>query len=146
MVSLFRSSHIQRIVRVTSKSLGYVRWKLKLAFPHTKLIAYQTLVFLKLEHTSPIWSLWQNYLTNDLEAVRSRALRFIYSGYSFYSSINELWIRASILTLCQSWLISHLVLFHNICHQNLFIRGNLLSHTSIVFPCSLENETLLQKI
>lgn len=120
------SSHIENIVKTASNSLGYLRQTFTLAPSHTKLRAYQTLVRPKLKYASPTWCSWQNYLASDLEAVQSRALLFIYSDYSFHTSITELRTRAGILTLPQHQLISHLVLFH----KNLFLRCSLLCFVS----------------
>lgn len=125
-------SHIQNIVKNASKSLGYLRRTLKFAPSRTKLIAYQTLVRPKLEYASPIWSPWQHYLTNDLESVQSRALRFIYSDYSFHTSITDLRSRAGIHTLTQRRLISRLLLFHKVYHHNSSMKDDLLALPSIV--------------
>lgn len=87
-------------------------------------MAYQTLVCPKLRYAPSVWSSWQSYLTNHLEALQNWELSFIYSDSSFYTSITELQTRTDIPMLFQCGIISHLVLFHKLYDQNLFLKRN----------------------
>lgn len=95
------------MVETASKLLGYLRRTLKGAPIRAKLMVYQTLVLPEARiHISQLASV--SKLPKYMKAVQSRALRSIYSGYPFHTSITELRAKASDLTSPQHLLISRL--------------------------------------
>lgn len=84
------STHINAICAKASRSLGYLRRNLHASPFKIRQLAYKTFVLPQLEFTSSVWSPYQNYLVDKLEAVQNRAARFISKSYDFSSSITKI--------------------------------------------------------
>uniref|UniRef100_A0A0K8R3W3 Putative jockey ele1 orf2-h 1e-120-j 4 n=1 Tax=Ixodes ricinus TaxID=34613 RepID=A0A0K8R3W3_IXORI len=108
------TTHINAVTADANRAFGFLRRNLRLATPSVKLLAYTTLVRSKLKFASSIWSPWQSYLTNNLESVQNRGLRFIYSDYSPYTSISGLRKSANLDLLSLRRRGSRLTLLHKI--------------------------------
>lgn len=106
------SSHITNICANASRSLGYLRRNLHSSPANVRKLAYETFVRPQLEFASPIWSPHQNYLTNMIEAVQNRAVRFISRNYNFCCSVTQLKMDYSLQLLSTRRNISLLCLFH----------------------------------
>lgn len=119
-------THIHSVIANANRTLGYLRRNLKLAPKKVKLIAYNTFVRSKLEYASAIWSPWQCYLTNELEAIQNRAIRFICNNFSRFSSISQMRLTLGMDTLSNRRKISRLCLLHKIYYNNPSLRACLL--------------------
>lgn len=91
--------HIENTCKKAYKTLGFLRRKLAAAPATVKLAAYKTLVRPILEYGSIVWNPHQIYLTDMLERIQNKALRFIYSRYSRNDSVTALRNAAGIPTL-----------------------------------------------
>lgn len=76
-LTLSWSTHITTITAKASRTLGYLKRNLYDAPQTICKLAYQTFVRPQLEYAAPIWSPYQTYLINELEAIQNRATRFI---------------------------------------------------------------------
>lgn len=112
------SHHITTICAKASKSLGYLRRNLHSCPSHVRQLAYQTFVRPQLEFAASIWSPYQNYLINMLEAIQNRAARFISRNYDYNSSITEIKLCLSLQLLSTRRDISLLCLFHKYVYSN----------------------------
>lgn len=106
------STHVANIANSANRTLGFLRRNLRLAPPSVKLIAYLTFVRPKLEYACSVWDPHQSNLSNILESVQNRAARFIYSVYSYHSSVSELKARGHLTNLELRRHISRLCLYH----------------------------------
>lgn len=128
------TSHISNIVASANRTLGFLRRNLKPATAEIKQLAYSTLVRSKLEFASSVWCPWQSYLSNKLESIQNRALRFIFSDYSPFTSISGLREAANLHTLSLRRRVSRLSLLHRIFHYNMPLRESLLLPPWQIFP------------
>lgn len=119
------ATHINFILSKAKSSLGYLRRNLKLASPEIKQLSYITFVRSRLEYASSVWSPWQHYLVMKLEAIQNRALRFIFSDYSRFTSVTGLRSKANLHTLSFRRILSRLALFHKLYYNNASIRASL---------------------
>lgn len=110
------SLHITHITNEANRALGCLRRNLHLAPTPVKLLAYQTLIRPKLEYACAVWDPHQSNNTKTLETVQSRAARFIFSDYSYQSSVTELKSRANLATLSSRRCIARLCLFFKFYH------------------------------
>lgn len=137
------SSHINRITNDANRTLGYLRRNLNLAPPSVKLLAYETLVRPKLEFACAVWDSPQANLCTILESVQNRAARFIFSDYSYRSSVTHLKCKANLPTLKTRRKVARLCLFHKFYNTlscgSLFIKtahhpSNRINHSKAVYP------------
>lgn len=136
------SSHVMNIINDANRVLGYLRRNLRLAPPSVKLLTYLTLVRPKLEYACAVWDPHQITLTNTLESIQNRAARFIYSDYSYLTSVTELKSRANLADLVSRRKFHRLCLFHRFYHSihlnQAFIPAHRLScrlsHSKAVYP------------
>lgn len=111
------STHINAICAKASRSLGYLRRNLHAAPSNIRLLAYKTYVLPQLEFTSSVWSPYQNYLIDKIEAVQNRAARFITRSYAFSSSITKIKHDLSLESLHLRRQIALLCIFHKYIHS-----------------------------
>lgn len=91
--------HITDTCAKAFKQLGFLRRRLSKAPQAVKLTAYKTLVRPILEYGSIVWDPHQKYLRDKLERLQNRALRFIYSKYSWHDSVTDMRNQAHLATL-----------------------------------------------
>lgn len=113
------SSHIMNISNEANRTLGFIRRNLRFSTPSIKTLAYLTFVRPKLEYASAIWDPHQSNLSLTLEKIQNRATRFIYSDYSYYTSVSALKSRANLPNLETRRKITRLCLFHMFYHSPL---------------------------
>lgn len=109
--------HINKLIASASKSLGYLQRTMKLAPFHLKLLAYKTLIRPKLEYAAAIWDPHQKYLTDNIEAIQNRAVRFTFSDYSSFTSVTDLKSRVALPPLSHRRKLARLALFHRFYHS-----------------------------
>lgn len=132
------STHIDHISSLARKSLGYLQRTLKHAPTELKLQAYTTLVHPKLQYASAIWDPYQDYLSNQLEAIQNRAVRFAYSDFSSFTSVTELKNRANLPVLRNHRKLAKIALFHRFCHSlspNKYITPRRVLHATVIIQC-----------
>lgn len=113
------SSHIMNVASEANRTLGFIRRNLRLATPSIKTLVYLTYVRPKLEYASAIWDPHQSNLSSALEKVQNRAVRFIYSDYSYFTSVTALKSKAYLPNLDTRRKHSRLCLFHMFYHSSL---------------------------
>lgn len=110
-------AHVNSTYTKAYRQLGFLRRKLALTPSNVKLTAYKSLIRPILEYASIVWNPHQKYLSNKLENVQHKALRFIYSKYSRHDSVTELRRRACLPTLAARRRVCSLkflfLLYHN---------------------------------
>ena len=77
------NSHIDEIVSKATKLLNLCRRNLHMCSPELKEIAYKSLVRPHLEYASPAWSPHTQRNINKVEAVQTRAARFVLGNYTY---------------------------------------------------------------
>lgn len=122
------STHVNNVASSANRALGLLRRNLKLAPSSVKLLAYTTFVRPKLEYACSVWDPHQSNLSNLLESVQNRAARFIYSVYSYHSSVSELKTRGHLNNLESRRHISRLCLFHKFYHAPFNVPAILPAH------------------
>lgn len=97
--SLKWNAHIDQVSARAFKQLGFLRRKLSGTSPQVKLTAYKTLIRPILEYAAIVWNPHQKNMTDALEKIQSRALRFVYSKYGRQDSVSALRLQARVATL-----------------------------------------------
>lgn len=111
------SSHITNITNDANRTLGYFRRNLRFVPPSLKILTYITFIRPKLEYACSVWDPHQTSLSNTLEAVQNRAARFIYSDYSYHTSVSQLKLKAGISNLDIRRHVFRLCLYHKFYHS-----------------------------
>lgn len=120
------TTHVNKLIASTTRSLGYLQRTMKLAPSNLKLLAYKTLIRPKLEYAAAIWDPHQSYLIENIEAIQNRAVRFTFSDYSSFTSVTNLKSRAALPPLNHRRKLARLALFHRFYYS--------LSPSSYVTP------------
>lgn len=137
------SSHINHITSDANRTLGFLRRNINQAPSSIKLLAYETLVRPKLEFACAVWDLPQANLCTILESVQNRAARFIFSDYSYHSSVTHLKSKAKLPSLKTRRTVARFCLFHKFYNSlscdSLSIKtahhpSNRLNHSKAVYP------------
>lgn len=127
------SNHINHIFASVNRSLGFLKHNLTHAPANLQKLAYTALIRRTVECASAIWYPHQAYLINDLEALENCAVNFIFSVYSYYTSVTALKNRAELEALSHRRNIACSTLFHKLyCYVSL--HNNLICEPAI-FPC-----------
>lgn len=111
------SPHITNITNEANRTLGYFRRNLRFVPPSLKILTYLTFVRPKLEYACSVWDPHQTTLSNTLEAVQNRAARYIYSDYSYHTSVSQLKLKAGISNLDIRRHVFRLCLYHKFYHS-----------------------------
>lgn len=127
------SNHINHIFASVNRSLGFLKHNLTHAPANLQKLAYTALIRRTVECASAIWYPHQAYLINDLEALQNRAVRFIFSDYSPYTSVTELKNRAELVTLSHRRNISRLTLFHKL-YYHACLHNEFMCEPAAIFP------------
>lgn len=145
--------HITNTCAKAYKQLGFLRRKLGKAPSAVKLTAYKTLVRPILEYGSIVWDPHQNYLRDKLERLQNRALRFIYSKYSWRDSATDMRNQAHIATLSCRRHVASMKFFYLLFHGHLKIckddyihlpgrRSSRTNHDKCIRPFSAHSNVL----
>ena len=82
-----------------------------------KETAYSTLVRPCLEYASSVWDPYQSYLISSIEKIQRRAVRWIFSDYNRYSSVNNMLTQFQLSSLEKRQSDSRLCMFYRILHD-----------------------------
>lgn len=111
------TTHITNVTNDSNRVLGYLRRNLRFCSTSVKLLTYQTLIRPKLEYACAIWDPHLSNLSNTLESVQNRAARFIFSDYSYHTSVTNLKSQANLPLLETRRKVRRLCLFHKFYHS-----------------------------
>lgn len=125
-------AHINSVVSAANRSLGYIRRNFNSAPSNLKRLLYVTLIRPKLDYASSIWNPSQITLSNLIEAIQSRAVRFIMSDYSRSSSVSLMKTNLNLPSLSSRRKISRLSLFHKVFYTPI-LKHALLQPSSRIF-------------
>ena len=75
------NTHVDRIAANASRSLGFIKRKVKTKSPKIREMAYQSLVHPQLEYASAVWDPHTDELTNKVEMVQRCAARWTLHDY-----------------------------------------------------------------
>lgn len=109
---------VRNVVSKASGLLGLLRNTLYGAPSHVKLIAYKTLCRPILEYASEVWDPSHSYLSQDLEAVQQKAVRFIANLRGWKVSVSEHRVKLSLETLEKRRQCHRIALFMHIMGNN----------------------------
>ena len=83
------NSHVDKIAKKGNSSLAFVKRNLYACSEETKRAAYVSLVRPHLEYATAVWDTSRQNQVEKLEAIQSRAVRFIKHDYSYNTSISK---------------------------------------------------------
>ena len=81
---------MDRIAKKGNSSLAFVKRNLYACSEETKQPAYVSLVRPHLEYATAVWDPYRQNQVEKLEAIQSRAVRFIKHDYSYNTSVSKL--------------------------------------------------------
>ena len=84
------NSHVDKIAKKGNSSLAFVRRNLCACSEETKRAAYVSLVRPYQEYATAVWDPYRQNQVENLEAIQSRAVRFIKHDYSYSTSVSKL--------------------------------------------------------
>ena len=84
------SPHISNISAKANNTLAFLRRNLKYCPRQLKENAYLSFVRSQLEYSAFIWDPYRVSDSNQLDRVQKRAARFVFSDYSYHSSITDM--------------------------------------------------------
>ena len=84
------AKHINQSVNKANSILGLLKRNFWNCSPHTKEVAYKTLVRPRLEYCSAVWDPYQQIHQANLERVQRRAARFVKNDYKYTSSVTDM--------------------------------------------------------
>lgn len=83
-------AHVNNIVHKANSMLNFLHRNLRQAPSKLRETAYLTYVRPLLEYACEVWDPHQNYLTQKIEKVQNRALRFVQRNYDWHSSVSQM--------------------------------------------------------
>lgn len=125
-------THINHITNNANRMLGYLRRNFSMAPVNVKLLLYKTLIRPKLEYASSVWDPGVEYLTNAIESVQNRSVRFILANYSRTASVTSMKATLNLPLLSHRRKLARLVLLHKIYYYNPELRSQLFSAPSYI--------------
>jgi len=84
------SHHIKITCSKTTKSLNFIRRNSSRCHSDVKINAYFTIVRPILEYAASDWDSFYEYLISDIEEIQRHATRWVFSDYSYYSSVTDI--------------------------------------------------------
>ena len=84
------NSHVDKIAKKGNSILAFVKRNLYACSVETKQAAYVSLVRRHLEYVTAVWDLYSQNQVEKLEAVQSRALRFIKHDCDYNTNVSKL--------------------------------------------------------
>ena len=84
------AKHINQSVNKANSILGLLKRNFWNCSPHTKEVAYKTLVRPRLEYCGAVWDPYQQIHQANLEKVQRRAARFVKNDYKHTSSVTDM--------------------------------------------------------
>ena len=112
------SHHIDIVCNKASKALNFIRRNLSKCSTEVKSTAYLTLVRPIMEYAACVWDPYQKYLTNNIEKIQRRAVRWVLSDYRQQSSVTDMLHQLQWPSLQQRRYTSRLSQFHKIVHHH----------------------------
>ena len=113
------NSHVDMIAKKGNSSLAFVRRKLYACSEGTKRAAYVSLVRPYLEYATAVWDPYRQNQVENLEAIQSRAVRFIKHDYSYNTSVSKLKKSLSLGLLSERRKSHRLQIFHKSVHNDI---------------------------
>ena len=117
--SMSWASHINTIVLKASRTSNFIK-RIFIIIRYSKEVketAYLTLVRPCLEYVSSVWDPYQSYLISGIEKIQRRAVRWIFSDYNKYSSVNNMLTQPQWSSLEKRRSDSRLCIFYRILHD-----------------------------
>ena len=115
------TTHIQNTANKAQKTLNILKRNIEQASTTVKSQAYKTIVRPQLEYASAIWDPHTTKDTYSLNKIQNYAARWVHRDNSHYTSVSSLQKQLNWPSLSDRRLQSRLVLFCEICHQNIAI-------------------------
>lgn len=115
------NTHVENITSTALKRLFFLRRRLRLAPPATKLLAYRMIVQPILEYANVVWFPFTNELIDRLEGVQRKALRFIFNKYKLTDSPTSLLKQSGMLTLQNRAKLARLKFLYQLIHGEINI-------------------------
>ena len=84
------NSHVDKIAKTGNSTLAFVKRNLYACSEETKQAAYVPLVRPHQEYSTAVWDSYRQNQVEKLEAVQSRAVRFIKHDYDYNASVSKL--------------------------------------------------------
>lgn len=106
------NTHVDKIAKKGNSSLAFVKRNLYACSEETKRAAYVSLVRPHLEYASAVWDPNRQNQVEKLEAIQSRAVRFIKHDYSYNTSVSNLKKSLSLDLLSERRKSHRLQIFH----------------------------------
>ena len=131
-----------------NKSLNFIRQNLSRCHSDVKINAYFTIVRPILEYAASVWDPFYEYLISDIEKIQRRAARWVFSDYSYYSSVTDMLTFLEWPTLQNRRRIDRLSQMYKIIHHHTpaielpsyfylhNIRPDKCINTNIIIPAS----------
>ena len=111
--------HVDKIAKKRNSSLAFVRRNLYACSEETKRAAYVSLVRPYLEYATAVWDPYRQNEVENLEAIQSRAVRFIKHDYSYNTSVSKLKKSLSLGLLSERRKCHRLQIFHKSMYNDI---------------------------
>ncbi len=115
-------THVEQVCAKANRSLGFLRRNLSRCSRDVKIQAYLALVRPQLEYAAAAWDPGYKYLTDMLEMVQRRAVRFVTSTYDRTTSITALRKDLGWPSLEERRKVKRLTLFQKAVHCKVAIK------------------------
>ena len=111
------NTHINRISTRANRRLGFLKRNIKTKNTAIRTAAYQTQVRPQVEYASTVWSPSTQTYINKIEMVQRRALRWVNSNYSTYTSVSSMTDSLGWRSFEDRRADARLILFYKIVHN-----------------------------
>ena len=113
------NSHVDKIAKKGNSSLAFVKRNLYACSDETKRVAYVSLVRPHLEYATAVRDPYRQNQVEKLEAIQSRAVRFIKHDYSYNTSVSKLKKSLSLGLLSERTNSHRLQIFHKSVYNDI---------------------------